>query len=275
MRSLAVGVVIATLAVCASARAQPSPDPVPATPPDEPMNPPIPPPPPTGTPVPPPPAPVQVAPAPPPPPRLDAFGFVALIHALCPDRARGPGCSGGVFAGARATMILAPPEKTVGFATDFRAGFGFGFGFEGDREPNEEQSDAIGHLMVVAEGGLGPGVRIGAVEVLGTIGIGGEALTWGHTGVEDDAFAESYWYLLGAVRVRLADELVMFATGAQKFGRWIDFSNLYQRQVEAGVSFLADDKGKKSAMSVYAFYADYGGILVAGVALGGGFPEKR
>src|SRR5688572_22681679 len=67
------------------------------------------------------PAPVISVPEPPPPSPFDALTVMALLHGFCPDRARGPGCSGGVWVGPRTTMLLGRTRAPITFTADLQA----------------------------------------------------------------------------------------------------------------------------------------------------------
>ena len=131
------------------------------------------------------------------PPRMGV-----LLHALCPEPETDPMCGGGIWVGMRDTRIH-NSMGGIGLAMDVTAGFSFGGGFEvGDVDINAR--DEMGYGSLIGEVGLGPGFRLGTVDLMPVISVGGELVGWNSTKDSDDeGFAEGYWYALLSARIPL------------------------------------------------------------------------
>lgn len=192
--------------------------------------------------------------------------MAVIFHGLCPDGAN-PMCSGGIWLGLRGLMISGPPEEPVGLAVDLKAGFGFGFGFEvkGRRNPEPGMPDdreSAAHVMTGGEIGVGPGLRLGMLDVMPILGIGADALAYGFTGSDDEATSEAFWYASGAVQLHLGTMDVLGTAGRQYRDGWDRYAN----RIEVSCTWKAD----KARVGLAAWWIDYehftfaGGGLVAG-----------
>lgn len=266
---------------------QPAPQPQPQPPPPQPPPPqpqaPAPYPPPPPAPYPPPPAPYpppqdpyaptgqpQLAVAAPPAPPAERgvspaewANVVAFFHGLCPDNAN-PMCSAGIWMGFRGLMISGKPEAPIGIAVDLKAGFGFGFGVELERvEPGmEDDTESAAHVMCGAEIGVGPGVRLGVIDIIPAVGIGGDALAWGFTGSADEGTSEAFWYGSGAVQLHLGDATVL-GTMARQFR---DGYDRYADRIEVAFTWKTEKKQEKgpTRFGFVAWWMDYDIFTIAG-----------
>jgi hypothetical protein len=192
---------------------------------------------------------------------------VALLHGLCPDDTE-PMCGGGLWFGFRDTLLVGPADTPIGVAVDLKIGASFGFGWEVGSDIPQDERDSMAFATAMAEGAIGPGLRLGAFELLPAIGIGGEAVAWGTTDRDDDPYAEGYWYSVLAGRVRM-DDITLHASGARKF-KSRGFAEVFGDSVEAGVTFNVKDKKSKERrrMTLGWWYTQYDTHLVTGLAIG-------
>lgn len=184
--------------------------------------------------------------------------MVAFFHGLCPDGAN-PMCSGGIWMGFRGLLISGQPEEPVGLAVDLKAGFGFGFGFEvkDDTPETTDDRESAAHVLTGAEIGVGPGVRLGAIDVVPMVGIGADALAYGFTGSNDEATSEAFWYAAGALRLHLGDTEVIGTAARQYRDRW----DRYADRIEVGCSWKAEKKGR---FGFTVWWLDYDHFTIAG-----------
>ncbi|HEU5056075.1 MAG TPA: hypothetical protein VFU21_06105 [Kofleriaceae bacterium] len=183
---------------------------------------------------------------------------VFFFHGLCPDGAN-PMCSGGIWMGFRGLYISGDAEEPVGLAADLKAGFGFGFGFEvKDPDPmvmNDRESAA--HVLSGAEIGVGPGLRLGAADIVPILGVGADALAYGFTGSDDEATSEAFWYAAGAIRLHLGDVQVLGTAARQYRDRW----DRYADRIEVGATWKAE---KKTRVGFAIWWLDYDRFTIAG-----------
>jgi hypothetical protein len=250
------GALIALLLVASSpARAQPSgpPGTVQPNPPPQPVPPPPPQPypPPPPQPYPPPPPPYAYPPPPQPiaaeeePPPFGAqpddwMHAIALFHGFCPTDAN-PMCGGGLWVGLRGLMVAGLADSPAGIAIDMKGGFGFGFGSEVKKreDPQEARASSV-HVMCGIEAGVGPGLRLGVLDVMPVAGIGLETLAWASNETEDVATGEAFWYGQGALQLRLG-EVALIGTAARQYKtEWVHYAD----RLEVGVSWKGDQKNR-------------------------------
>ncbi len=177
--------------------------------------------------------------------------------------------------GYRTSWIVGSVDTPIGLATDVKVGASFGFGWEvgTDIEPGER--DGMAYATAVAEGGIGPGFRVGPVDLMPTVGLGGEAVAWGTSDRDDDPYAEGYWYMGTAIHAKL-DGPILLASFSRRFKeRGLD--NVFMTAIEAGVAFdVKDKKGKSQGrMSLQVWIHDYDTHLVAGLAIGTDAQDKK
>jgi hypothetical protein len=205
-----------------------------------------------------------VAAAPAPPPQDDGSSpsdwasGVVFFHGLCPDGAN-PMCSGGLWAGFRGLYMSGSPEEPIALAVDLKAGFGFGFGFEvKDNTPETtEDRESAAHVMTGGEIGVGPGIRLGMLDVVPIAGIGAEALAYGFTGSDDEATSEAFWYGSGAVQLHLGDTDVIGTATRQ----YRDAFDRYADRIEVAVAWKSE---KKSRIGFHVWWIDYDRFTIAG-----------
>jgi len=161
--------------------------------------------------------------------------------------------------GFRGLYISGREDEPIGLAADLKAGFGFGFGFEvKDPDPmvmNDRESAA--HVLSGAEIGVGPGVRLGAADIVPILGVGADALAYGFTGSDDEATSEAFWYAAGALRLHLGDMQVLGTVARQYRDRW----DRYADRIEVGFTWKAD---KKSRVGFAVWWLDYDRFTIAG-----------
>lgn len=213
-------------------------------------------------------APPQVAATAPPPPEEKPRGLspsdwasaVVFFHGLCPDGAN-PMCSGGIWMGFRGMHISGEPEEPIGLAVDLKAGFGFGFGFEVKQQNTEpgmlDDRESAAHVLTGAEIGVGPGVKLGAIDIVPLLGVGADALAYGFTGSDDEATSEAFWYGAGAIQLHLGDSDVVGTAARQYRDRW----DRYADRIEVAFTWKAEDKGR---FGFTVWWLDYDHFTIAG-----------
>lgn len=185
-----------------------------------------------------------------------------LLHALCPAPETDPKCGGGIWVGMRDTRIH-NTMGGIGLAMDVTAGFSFGGGFEvGDVDINAR--DEMGYGSLIGEVGLGPGFRLGTVDLMPVIGVGGELIGWNSSKDSDDeGIAEGYWYALLSARFALGGGTGLQLSAARQL-KTRGFERWYGDKIEATFEFTGDKE--PDPIGVGFWYWNHDSHLVAGVA---------
>jgi hypothetical protein len=146
-------------------------------------------------------------------------------------------------------------------ALDFKAGFGFGFAETLNKAPEEQ--DTMGHLLVDAAGGVGPGLILGPIDFLPALGVGLEGIAWGSTASDnDDATGEAFWYGSLTLAAHLTSSLDLVGNLTRAY-RDEGLAHRYSDRIEGGVRFL--ENGRPLGLAVW--YADYQTLFMAGLAV--------
>ena len=198
------------------------------------------------------------------PATLDSGVGEVAFYAFCPRPVSL--CSGGVSLGIQRTSLVFLSAPGLGITADGAARFGLGGGIEGKRDDDEDGQDKMGHLLFDLHVGVGPGVRLGSLDLMTAAGLGAGA--WAHTGLgtptgDGDSEAEIFWYATATARVRLSAAVAIQLSGERKYPS-TGLGDFYEQRIEAGVLWLAN--GGKYTLS--AFHADHGTFATAGLLLG-------
>ena len=186
-----------------------------------------------------------------------------VMHALCPDPETDPMCGGGLWLGLRDTSIH-NTMGGVGLALDATLGASFGGGFETGSGVRIDDRDEMGYGSLIAEIGIGPGFKLGTIELMPVIGVGGELVGWNSSKDSDDeGFAEGYWYALLSTRFALGGGNGLQLTAARKL-KTRGFERWYGDKIEAVFEFNADKEPDPIGVGVW--YWTHDSHLVIGLA---------
>jgi hypothetical protein len=152
----------------------------------------------------------------------------------------------------------------VGLALDLTGGFSFGGGFEVGSQVDIDDRDEMGYGSLLGEVGIGPGFRLGTMDLMPILGVGGELMGWNSSKDSDDkGFAEGYWYALISAHFKLGGGSGLQVTAARQL-KTRGFERWYGDKVEAMFEF-SDDK-EPDPIGVGVWYWNHDSHLVVGLA---------
>lgn len=173
-------------------------------------------------------------------------------------------CGGGIWMGLRDTKIHNTMQG-IGLAFDVTLGFSFGLGFEVGSNVMIDDRDEMGYGSLLAEVGIGPGFKLGTIDLMPIIGVGGELIGWNSSKDSDDeGFAEGYWYARMSARFAMGGGTGLRFTAARQL-KTRGFERWYGDKVE--VMFEFTDKKEPDPIGIGVWYWNHDSHLVTGLAV--------